>query len=385
MSPTAVAAGAVFQGIAVPPEAVNPPAFFASTRRKRDVEVARTFAGLGATDSVEIRKSDILSAIRIRFVGTVTTTGTTVKPTMRWPYDLLRSVRFTANGQSNLINVSGLKLKVREFMRQSATDRGVARKASGADVTQGTLSKASESWGVNPDTLAPAASYDVDVDWLVPIAEDERDLAGAIFAQTSTQDLVLNLDWNDAATLFGGTDASNAVTVTGKLIVETEKFSIPSANNHLIVPDLSLFHSLIESRLSGALAIGQNEVRLSGQGAGRQLLRVFYQVWNGNAPQKPLAATDDNFGVQSWRYGSNETPETFNDGRSMRIENENTYGTDIGGVWGVLAHEFNVTAAFRDTVDMGKTAELRLLVSIASGASLTNAAIEYVQETMFIA
>lgn len=382
---TAVQTGATFQGIAVPAEAVNPAAFFANTRRKRDVEKATTFAGLGSTDSVEIRKSDILSGIRLRFVGTVTVTGTTVKPTMRWPQDLLARGRFTANGQSNLINVSGAKLKAREMMRQHATDRGVARTVSGSSVTQGTLSKASESWGVNPDTVAAAGSYDVDIDWLFPIAEDERDLAGAIFAQTSTQDLVLNLDWNDPGTLFTGTDASNTVAVAGKFIVETEKYSIPSANGHLIVPDLSLFHSVIESRLSGALAVGQNEVRLSGQGAGRQLLRVFYQVWNGSSPQKPLAATDDNYGIQSWRYGSNETPETFNDGRSMRIENENTYGTDIGGVFGFLAHEFDVVNAFRDTVDMGKTAELRLLISIASGASLTAPAIEYVQETMFIA
>lgn len=383
---TQAAPAAVFQGIEVPAEAVNPDAFYALTRRRRDTEYAGTFAGLGASDAVELRKADILAGIRIRFVGTVTTTGTAVTPTMRWPYDLIRGVRFTANGQSNLINVSGLKLKARDMMRDVGTDRGVERSVSSNTVIHGTLSKASEEWGVNPGEAAAAATFDVELCWDVPIAEDPRDLMGAIFAQTSSQDLVLNIDWNDEMTLFSGVAAGHTVAVAGKLIVETEKYSIPSVNGHLVVPDLSLFHSLIETRQAGTLSTGANEIRLSGQGAGRQLLRVFYQIWNGSgATLAPLAVDGDHYGPQGWLYGSNERPETFHDGMSMRQVNEDYYGSDIAAVWGFLAHEYNVVNAFRDSVDMGQTAELRLLISIASGASLTSPAIEYVQETMFVA
>lgn len=388
MAPTATASPTVtFQGIDVPAESVNPAAFFALTRRHRNPEYAKTFAGLGGSDAIELRKSDIISGVRVRFSGTITIVGTTVKPTMRWPYDLVKAFRFTANGQSNLINASGCKLKVREFARQGVTDRGVSQTVGAATVTQGTLSKASEEWGVAPNVAATAGTYDVELEWLVPICEDEKDLAGSIFAQTSTMDLVLNIDWNTESALFTGLVAgTDTEVIAGKVIAETEKYSIPVVGGNFVVPDLSLFHSLIETRASGVLSTGENELRLIGQGAGKQLLRVFYQIWNGTAANlAPLLPTEDNYGPQSWRYGTNETPETYQDGRSMRQVNEDEYGTDIGAVWGFMAHEFAVMNAFRDTVDMGQTSELRLVSNIDSSVTLSSAAIEYVQETMFAA
>lgn len=388
MANTATASPTVtFQGIDVPAESVNPSAFFALTRRHRNPEKATTFAGLGGTDSIELRKSDIISGVRVRFSGSITIVGATIKPTMRWPYDLARAFKFTANGQSNLINASGCKLKVREFARQGVTDRGVSQTVGASTVTQGTLSKASEEWGIAPNVDATAGTYDVELEWLIPVAEDEKDLSGSIFAQTSTMDLVLEIDWNTESALFTGQVAgTDTVTLTGKVIAETEKYSIPVVGGNFVVPDLSLFHSVIETRASGVLATGDNELRLIGQGAGKQLLRIFYQIWNGSgASLSPILPTQDNLGAQSWRYGTNETPETYQDGRSMRQVNEDEYGSDIGAVWGFLAHEFAVMNAFRDTVDMGQTSELRLVTNIDSSVTLSSAAIEYVQETMFAA
>jgi hypothetical protein len=39
--------------------------------------------------------------------------------------------------------------------------------------------------------------------------------------------------------------------------------------------------------------------------------------------------------------------------------------------------------AFRDAVDMGTTSELRLVIGVQSGVTVTNPALEYVQETIF--
>jgi len=386
---TATPAKLTLQGVDVPAASINKAAFFALTRRKRNTEYSRAFAGHGNTDNIELRKADILAGIHVRFSGTLTVAlgGGTAATTMRWPHDLLRTAKFTANGQSNLINCSGAKLKVREQLANGdISDRGVPQIFGAATVNQGTLSMASESWGVGTGGTAIAGgTYNVDLYWYVPVAEDHKDLAGAIFAQTSTMDLTLSLEWESAANLFVTTGAATMV-LAGNVIVETEKYSIPMNGGLMVVPDLSLYHSLIQTRVATGVSNGDNELRLIGQGAGKQLLRIIYQTWNGaGAAAVPLAANATNYGQQGWRYSSNETPELFTDGRSLREWNERCANADIGAIFGFLCHDFASINAFRDAVDMGQTSELRALINIGAGVVLTSPAVEYVQETVFSA
>lgn len=375
------------QGIAVPANSVNGNEFFARTRRKIQTEASKTYNGLGSQDVFELKKTDILSGLIIRFDGSLTIalpTGTAAT-TARWPYDLLKGVRFTANGQSNLINCSGLKLKLREMQsRGDLSDRGVSNAVNGVTVSQGTLAMAHESWGVGSRASAiPAASYDVDLDWFVPIAEDQVDLAGAIFAATSSTDLTVTLDWATAAELFALTGTATA-SLTGVVTLTAVRYSVPlGADGQIVVPDLSTFHSLIQSRHT-SIANGENEVRLVGQGAGKTLLRVSAQLWNGATPA-PVVLNEDNFGRMAWRYSGNETPDEYFDGQLMRIVNERQYNSDIGGVWGFHSHEFAAENAFRDTVDLGTTSEWRLLETVQSGVVLVNPALEVLTESIFSA
>lgn len=373
------------QGIAVPSESVRPPEFFARTRRRTFNEGSQTWGGFGGQNTWELKKSDIIAAAIIRFKGTlVTAKGTgTVASSARWPYDMLKAVRFTANGASNVINVSGAKLKAREFMKKdNGTDRGVSQTVAGATVTQGTLSSASESWGVGSSTSNIAdGTYNVDLYWIVPISEDEVDLAGAIFAATSSTDLTIQVDSETAANLFTLT-SNAAVTLTGTLQTTTVKYSIPiGSDGQIVVPDLSLFHSFIQSRTT-AIGTGENETRLIGQGAGKTMLRTLFQTWNG-AASAPLQLNDTNYGKVAWRYGSNETPDEYLSGAVLRYWNERTYNTDIGGVWGFGCIDFAAENAFRDAVDMGTTSDLRLVTTMQSGLTLTSPALEYAQETIF--
>lgn len=385
---TAPAGQMTLQGVDVPAGTINPAAFFAGTRRKYVNEFNRVFAGLGLTDNIELRKSDIIAGLHVRFTGqlAVTHAAGAVIPTSRWPYDLVRAFRFTANGQSNLINVSGLKLKAREVMANSSSDdRGVVKNAAASTINQGSFGLASESWGLGPlQSQVVTANLPVELYWFVPVADDDKDLAGAIFAQTSSLDLTLSVDYETAANLFT-VSGGDTVVLTGNLSVSSEKYSIPVAGGAFVLPDLSMFHSMIQTRAASQLGLGDNELRLIGQGAGKQLLRVFYQLWNGAAPQAPILANATNYGQQGWRYSSNETPELFIDGQQLREWNERMYNSDIGGFWGFMCHEFESVNAFRDVVDMGQTSELRILVNIAAGVTLNNPAIEYVQETVFAA
>lgn len=376
------------QGVAVPAEAVDPVQFMARTRRRVNNEYSRAWQGFGTTDSVELKKSDIIAGIQVRFQGSlVATPGTgTIATTRRWPYDALSAARFTANGQSNLINASGLKLKVREFMAPylDLDDRGVSQSIGGATVTQGTLSLSSESWGVgSAQSAIGAGTYPVDLMWWVPVAEDEVDLHGAIFAQTASTDLTLTLLWELQSNLF--TLTGNAtVALTGNVQVDTVKYSIPlDGSGNIVIPDLSTFHGLIQAR-TNTVGVGANEYRLIGQGAGKTLLRTYWQYWNGAAPQVPLAVNDTNFGEVGYRFGGNETPDDWQTSQHLRYWNERLYNVDIGAQWGFRCLDFAAMNAFRDAIDLGTTPDFRILDTIQGTApALTNAAVEYVQETIF--
>lgn len=373
------------QGQTVPAEAINPDVFFNATRRKRNQEYKSAYNGLGGGDVIELRKSDILSDIFVRFSGALTVVHGTgnVNATLRWPYDLVRAFRFTAQGVSNLHNYSGLKAKAREMMKNpDATDRGVSQPVGSGTAVQGTLALASESWGVGPGQTAIASgTYNVELEWRIAVAEDDKDLAGAIFMQTSASDMTLNIDYATAAQLFTVT-GNDTVALAGTIIVETIKFSIPVVGGQFVIPDLSVFHSVIQTNTL-TLQQGDNEIPLIGAGTGKTLLRVWYQVWQGAAPATPLIPIGGNFGVQGWRYGSNETPEMYSDGRSMRQFNETLYASDLGAVWGILCHEFDATWAFRDAVDLGQVSALRLLINLVNAPTSPN--LEYVQETVYAA
>lgn len=376
------------QGIAVPASSVQPQAFFHKTRRNVQQETTRSYnSGGSVQDVVELRKSGILSTITIKFSGTlVVTPGSgSVASTARWPYDLLQSVRYTANNASNLINCSGLKLKAREIMRKdSINDRGISRVIGGQNITQGTLSTSAETWGVGAaSTGLTAGSYPVELTWVIPVAEDEVDLSGATFLATSTADLTVTANYQPFANLFTTTGAG-AVSLTGTFSYHTTKFTIPiGPDGNIVVPDLSMFHSIIQSSTT-SVQTGDNEVRIVGQGAGKSLLRLYYQLWNGaGSASAPLQANAANFGTQGWRYGTNEQPDSFADGMFMREFNERQFGSDLGGAWGFLCHDFASELEFRDVVQMGQAGELRLASYINNSVALASPSMEYVVESVF--
>jgi len=384
MAPTA-APTAVLQGIEVPQSSVDPTQFFALTRRLNFLTKTGAYAGLGSTDTVQILQTGIISNLTVRFSGSLTVTpGTgTVATTARWPYDLPRALRFSANGQSNLINISGGKAKARSILAGEYDDRGVTNSVGGASVSQGTMALHGEMWGVGQSASAIAANtYPVELTWQVPVAFDRVSLVGAIFAQTSATDLTLSIDWAPVSDLFVLT-GNGAVALTGTLDVEAEVFTIPQASNgQIIVPDLSTFHALTQSSFRG-LGNGDNEIRFAGQGVGKQLMRTFWQVWNGS-PSAPLPVNATNFGHLAWRFGGNDTPESYLDGRSMAYNVERTANSDLASLQGYSLFDFASTHAFRDSVDMGTATELRLLVNIANGVPLVNPVVEYVQETLAV-
>jgi hypothetical protein len=375
------------QGIEVPAANVDAAAFFKATRRQKILQDTRTIQGPGLTDTISVLASGIISGFQLKLSGSlvITLNSGTVATSPRWPYDIPHAVRFSANGQSNLINCSGAKLKARQIMgRGSLTDRGVPRGIGGASpgttTYQGSMSLNNEAWGVGSNVTAIAGgTYDVELEWYIPVAYDDKYLAGAIFAQTSATALEIAIDWDPLADMFI-TTGSPTISLTGTLYTTSEQYTIPtSGDGAVIVPDLSTFHAMTQFRFS-TLGTGPNEIRLSGQGVGKQLLRAFTQVWNGAAPGAPLARNATNFGQVAWLYGGNTQPETYQDGRVQAYWNESLFDDDLSSIWGFGIHDFVKENAFRDSVDEGAATELRLLETIQSGVTLSNAYCEVVQE-----
>lgn len=383
----------VLQGVAAQNVVMNPQAFYPATRRLTfPMKSGGPIAGFGLSDPTTLRQTGIIAALDVRVYGTMvfggTITGTTLS--YRWPYDLIKALKVSANGQANLVNAKGLFIKALQFAgRTGLTDRGVSRSyGATTGVTQGTLALATDDWGTSgsnqlgPGVTVPATgTYTVDLNFHVPIAFDERTLLGAIFAQTAQTNLVCEVEYETQANLvtLGG-----AATLTASLnsSISGVVYTIPQVGGQFVVPDLSAFHQFVGSQTSD-IGAGDNEIMLPGTGIGRQLMRTFGQIYTGTAPGTPLVVNDTNYGDIGWRYGGNDTPEVWTSGGVARQVMENTHGVDYGRNWGVWCQDWCADWALRDAIDEGSTSDLRLLANLVSAPTTPRA--EFAQQTVFAA
>lgn len=390
--PTVAQPTTVLQGVQAQNVEINPEAFYPATRRLTfPMKPKSPIQGLGSTDPTTLKQTGIVAALDIRLTGTIVFGGTITGTIMsyRWPYNLARAIRVSANGQANLVNTNGLFCKTLQMCQDRVNDRGVSRSFGAVTgVNQGTLSLSSDDWGTSganqlgPGVTVPATgTYTFDFNIRVPIAFDPRTLLGAIFAQTAATNLTCDVDYETQANLWTlGGSATSVFACTSQ--ISGIVYTIPQVGGRYMVPDLSAFHQFVQSR-SVAIAQGDNEIPLPGTGIGRQLMRIMFHTYNGAAPGTPLALTEANYGQLGWRYGGNDTPEVYNNGQVLRAINEDQLGCDFGRNWGIGIHDFCADWALRDAVDEGSTSDLRFLMNLVNAP--TTPAVEFAQQTIFAA
>jgi hypothetical protein len=385
------------QGVQVPSTAVDPTAFFKGTRRQ-NLPIVRNkpWAGIGANDVVTAFKTGIFSALTVSLRGQVIVPAATSYSTGRWPHDLIRKLTFAANGQSNLIACSGAKLKMLEFANHhDLNDRGISFASSGVTFTQGSLLLSSDTPGFGNNAVIAAGTYDFQMTWEVPVAWDRERLIGAVFAQTAGTDLTVSIDWANMTEIFSTHGTIVAPTFQNTVFsVDAEVFTIPEVGGIAVVPDLSTYHQIIQSR--DIPAVGINETRVPGQGIGRQLMRLGGQVWlnekisAGNqlrpVPMRAqIGATPGTYAGFEYIFAGNTSPEPRTE-QLMRRRNEQSYGSRIGDPHGFWMYDFQEFGAFRDSLDMGAASELRikyeLLPTAISGAQILDS-VELFTETLF--
>jgi hypothetical protein len=383
------------QGVDIPASSVNPTAFYANTRRKRFNEASiSSFAGFGFSNSFTIKQSGIIAALDVHVTAqlVVTLGGGTLATTQRWPYDLVKRFVLSANGTTNLVSCSGAKLAAYRFINQPAlNDRGVTRGVTGASpgtqVNQGTLSLASENWGVGSGVTAIAGgTYDVELYYRIPLAQDLVKLLGAVFGQTQATSLNVEIDWANNSQLFIATGAATAVFSSCSVVCEGVVFSIPyGPDGNIVIPNLSAYHKYIQYN-DPAVGGGQYESNLVGQGVGQLLNRIVAQLWNGaGQASAPVVISSANLGQIGWQYGGDQNPELYGSNsvlstaHMLRFWNEELYSTDLG-LQGFMCLDFASQWLARDAVD--ESTATNLAFTITPIVSLTNQVLEVVQETI---
>lgn len=382
------------QGIDVPQTSINSTAFYANTRRKRFNEKSiSNFQGLGASDAFTIKQSGIIAALDLHVSGQLVVTPSTgsVGTTSRWPYDLLKRVVLSANGTTNLVACSGAHLAAFRFVATpNLNDRGVPRGSGGASpgtaITQGSLSLASENWGVGQNVSAIAAgTYDVELYYRIPLAADLIKLLGAVFGQTQATSLNVELDWNTQAALFNVVAPATVAFTSLAVLCEGIVFSIPyGPDGEIVIPNLSAYHKLIAYN-DFSVGAGEYQSLLLGQGVGQLLNRVLFRLWNGaGAASAPVPITSQNFGKIGWAYGGDQFPETWASngaaaGHMLRFWNEETYSIDLGAS-GFGCLDFASHWLMRDAVDESTATNLAALLT--PNVAIASPVLEVVQETL---
>jgi hypothetical protein len=373
--PQAPAPVTFIQGVQSPPMTMNPSMFYAATRRMRyPVKSSTSIAGLGSSDPVEIRKGGVLSALVVRVSGTVTVA--TADPTAwlyDFPYNIPKEFRLSANGQSNLISARGITIRTHELSTNpKVTDNATSKYYAGTAYTKGTLGLGTDVWGdasgdPNPGAASGAhapTAYSIDISYIIPVAADPKLLIGALYSQSSATNINLEILWNTEAALV--TVGSAALTWALNYSVDAIAYSIPNVGGQFFVPDLTKFHQLTEFSQSG-LGANDNEFRLPGTGPGRQLLRLIFQTTRTSTlAGNPLAINATTYNKIAWAYGGNDMPESWANGTLLAQQNERETGCWLGRLWGMGLIDFASEHALRDTVNMGATADLRLILGLAS-------------------
>jgi hypothetical protein len=391
MPSTMTPSAPLIQGIQAPAVTINPDLFYAATRRLRyPMRQLTTIAGLGSSDSTTLRQTGIVAGLEIRVTGNVVWGGTITgsSTTYEWPFNLIRAVRVSANGQSNLVNMRGISVRGLEFMANAKIDdQGITKTFNAVASSIGTLALPCDDWGTSGvnamsvnSTVAAVGTYTIDLTYFIPVAADYVSLIGSVYAQSSATNLSCDIDWNTQAALVtvGG---SATFTPNIQYSVTGLVYSIPNVGGQYVVPDLSNFHQLAEYRAPG-LGQGLNEPILPGTGVGRRLMRLQGQVYSGATPA-PLAMTAANFSTVGWAYGGSDVPESYPVGQSLRALNVRQSGCDIGALWGVFYWDFASQFAMRDVVDESATSDLRMQIGLVNAP--TNGFAQILQETLFAA
>jgi hypothetical protein len=352
------------RNLPVTPFTPDPARFDQLTAKNHTVPVSFTAPGSGKYHVTDLPKSGILVWLTLSFNGTlVYADGTgSITTAWNWPYGLVRQVDFAANLQNGLISASGIDLHVHRFLTNPSY-------VESTDTFPGTVG--------GGDSLTDSAGAFINLTWQIPVVMDRTTLIGAIYAQSNQNALTLRVSQEDLDAIVVRTGNATA-SLTGTFKVAVTSYEIPQDEHGIITPDLSRLHGMnaFETAISNT---GDTAVPLIQENG--QLARLLIQVRNSaTAVLDPKPSASAGWSRLRLMYGANQNPLDF-DLSQLVARNNEQYGGRLP--YGYVALDFVRENAVRDGVIMPSLTDLRALVTVDSGVSLSSAKVRIVQETLF--
>jgi hypothetical protein len=350
----------------LPPDrfVMNPALFQQSTERQDIPQPSQTFNGFGTSTSLRLQSVGVLALVRVYFSGSLVVGGTgAVTSLPGWPYGLARRVAFNANGQTSLISCSGITLRA----RQRRLFRNPAESLQSAP-------------GIPPGVIANG-TYAVTFMLDIPIAHDFFTGVGWVLAQNPSTSLSLDISWaaqSDYLSIASGGTA----TLTGTIYPMISTFAVGQAQvgdkQATVVPDLTVFHGLIDNRFPFASSgiVQAPLIRTAGQ-----LVNYAFNISNGGSAEiAPGALTEIQF-----RYGGNRQPRVYNPPQMLVEKNQADYNgvVTINGLTHTFL-DFEVDNPIRDIFIPEALVELQSQFTIPSSVTVNAGAyVGYIEESLY--
>lgn len=341
------------------PFVIDPPKFFKLTTKLEDLVVTKAWPGFGAPLPIELPHADIVAMLTISFEGNVAGAAAGVEDP-NWAYRLLKEIRFSGSGSTDLQAASGMDYHVLRFMRNVALNRGV------------------EFYSTTPDE-----NGNFRVAWDVPLASDMTSLVGALWGQSQAQQLTLELRTATAAEL----GLTGAPVLTGNFKINRVSFAAPFADDgsgKLVIPDLSRVHGVIAKDIPFA---NTGKVSAPFDHLQAQLMRALSYVDLGSAAgtANPVnyAAVTPQIEKITFRFGGKQTPLEWEPAWLLAKRNAEHYGSMLPT--GYAAIDFVRENAPRDIVVLPGLTDPELVHEVRAGTVLAaNSKIRLVQEVLYI-
>lgn len=344
--------------------AMNPALFAQSTERQDIPQQSTPFTGLGSTMQIRLQNVGVIALVKLYFNLSFTTSATgTVTTLPGWPYSIAKRVAFNANGQTSLLQARGTTLRA----RRQRIFRNPAELIANAPPV---------------GTLTPNTSYPLVFMLDVPISHDMYSGIGWILAQNPATYLSLEIVFANATDAFAFTGAGAISAMTGTVFSELTTFAVGQAQvgnaPKTIVPDLTVFHGLLDNTYSFANSglVQAPLIRTAGQ-----LVNYAFNLNNGGASEiAPLALTEIAF-----KYGGNRQPRVYNPPVYLVDKNQQDYDglVQIGGLTYTFL-DFEVDNPVRDLFIPEALVELQTAVSIPNTITVSsNAFLLYEEETLY--
>lgn len=341
--------------------AIAPERFFQLTERNEMPLNQIKPTSFATSFQARINNVGIISGILLDVTGTVSCTigGGSLTATANWPWNLIKRIIVSANGQNELIAVEGMDLRARHLrIFRNATDN--------TSSSSGTITT-----GANAVTLM----------LFIPFAHDETTLIGSLYAQSDETYLNLELTTaaaSDVITAAGGaTIDSVSLTVTPHLVFYEIPMVSDGNRSVIVLPDLSQLHSLnyVDNPFSNTGDVATRLLRSAGQ-----LLCVYLRLDSGTAGLSPWSDLDE----VRWEYAGNQRPRRFNPVRPLRFKMNGDYNGDVNPRaqhYAVL--DFEVDNPMRDVVYPKGVIDLQVVTAVKTGTTLSNAKVHLVAETLY--